>query len=510
MSEQKNHFDEIFEILSDLDSKSDSSKPLDSTQSANAPDESASMTEPTTEDAECFEGEMPASIFSHLSEDGESVRQEPDISNPHFTDAVDDITEETPYDNDPVPETEEDDGDEEEVKEKRSKRLIFGIFDGLSVFAKALVYISIVVIMAGYLSYFIISVGNDVFALVAPDREIEVVIPEDATDDQVAAILEENGIIEHAWVFKIYMQYRSDGEATQYIPGTYILNANENYTQLITALTTVYKERVEVRITIPEGFTVDQIIDLFVENGIGTKEGYVQAINEHPYKHEFVVLLEEMGYSEDRKYRLEGYLFPDTYDFYTDTSEVYVINKLLNNFNDKFWKEFTKKNSEGVSYSEYCLEEYGMTFDDIIVLSSMVQAEGKTAVDFEYISYVFHNRLSHPGSFPRLESDATIQYVLPERISDSTELDISFDSPYNTYLYDGLPPGGVANAGIDALLAAMFPSPPLDSDGDEINAYYFVSNNAGKTYYASSLSSHQRNVAKVKQENEAMETGDYE
>ena len=139
----------------------------------------------------------------------------------------------------------------------------------------------------------------------------------------------------------------------------------------------------------------------------------------------------------------------------------------------------------------------------------MVQSEGGTADDFYSISYVFHNRLSHPANFPKLESDATIQYVLPERISDSTQLDTSYETPYNTYLYNGLPPGAISNPGLDALNAALFPTAPLNEYGGTINAYFFVSNNAGKTYYASSKGGHDNNVAQAKRDNEAIEAGTY-
>ena len=138
----------------------------------------------------------------------------------------------------------------------------------------------------------------------------------------------------------------------------------------------------------------------------------------------------------------------------------------------------------------------------------MIEAEGKTAEDFEYISYVFHNRLTHSSSFPKLESDATIQYALElaglDRIQDSSLIDVSFESPYNTYLYNGMPPGAICNAGLDAILAAIYPSPPYDENDNEINAYYFVSNNAGQTYYAATISGHERNKQRVARENAEM------
>ena len=173
---------------------------------------------------------------------------------------------------------------------------------------------------------------------------------------------------------------------------------------------------------------------------------------------------------------------------------------MLNNFNRKVWIDWK------TIYASDC-EEAGYSLDDIITLASMVEAEGKTAEDFEYISYVFRNRLTHADTFPKLESDATIQYAYElagmDREQDASKIDLNFNSPYNTYRYEGLPPGAICNAGLDAILAAIYPSPPLDEKDKEINAYFFVSNNAGKTYYSATLSGHERNKERVRQDNAA-------
>ena len=447
---------------------------------------------------EMAEAEIPDTIFNHLTNEGED-HVSPEISS-HFTEA-------TGKEPKIVEETEDEDGEEKEGKLKKAG----GILSKLSAIPKAIIYILIVAIISAYLSYFIITIGNDVFALVSDKGTVVVTIPEDATDDDVAAILEENGVIEYGWVYKLYMKYRGSGdEQSKYISGDRTLKYEYNYSQIITALTSSAVDRKVVRLTIPEGFTVDQMIELFVKNGIGTKEGFKEAINEYPFKHEFVQALDEAGYPETRIYRLEGYLYPDTYDFYTDSSEVAVINKMLNAFNDKFYKDFVKENGDGETYQKTMLDKYGLTLDQLVTLASMVQSEGLDATDFEYISYVFHNRLSHSKTFPKLESDATIQYVLPEREKDSSNIDISYESPYNTYLYEGLPPGAISNPGYDALSATMFPSAPLNKNGKEINAYFFVSNNAGKTYYAATASAHENNVVQVKKDNKAIEEGTYE
>ena len=131
-----------------------------------------------------------------------------------------------------------------------------------------------------------------------------------------------------------------------------------------------------------------------------------------------------------------------------------------------------------------------------------VEENAKLFIDFEAVSYVFHNRLAHAGTFPYLQSDATIQYVLPEHVEDFTQEQLDLDNPYNTYKYKGLPPGAICNPGYDALSAAIYPDAPANSDGASVNAYYFVSNKAGKTYYAETRAQHDRNKLTVKKDNE--------
>ena len=512
------HSDEIYEIITGgklPEETPDAADTAENPDAADAADNTAAETgdEPDETGAPDI-SEMPAALFGHLSDEGSAApaADEQVQKDPHFTDSFTPV--ETPEDDKGFtfgPEKGAMEDDEEEEEPQRAKGGFRRALQKLSLVPKTVIYIVIVALVSAYLSYYAISIGNDVFALVCEDAVVEIKIPENATDADVAEILKENGIIEYAWVYKLYMRYRGSGDGdSQYIAGTHRLNRNYNYSQIITALTVARTNRDVVRLVIPEGYTVDQIIDLFVQNGLGTRENYVEAINNYPYKHEFVRQLEEIGYPETRKYRLEGYLFPDTYEFYATTSEVYVINALLNNFNEKVWKDYNKVDLDGDSYRLMMENQFGMNFDQIITLASMVQAEGKTAEDFENISFVFHNRLKHSGTFPRLESDATIQYVLEKREQDSKNIDITIDSPYNTYLYDGLPPGAICNPGIETIMAAMFPSAPLNGYGYEIDAYFFVANNAGKVYYATGAAGHANNKAQVALDNEAIEAGTYE
>lgn len=495
--------DELAEILGEYRAKKNRQEPpADDGTEAPAPTPAQSPAPLPEEVAATPSEPADSGISSHFTEDDSQAGGGEGASS-HFSDDPDGELPEPIADADGA--DAEGDDEEDGPKKPLPLRMLLGVMHFLSdssFLLKAVLYIVVVLIISAYLSYFIIQAGNDMFALKTGDAPINVTIPEGATEEEVIDLLMDRGLVDSEWAFSFYLEHYKDGEELTFIPGEHTLNTNMNYSQLLAALTISSRDRKTVSLTFPEGFTVDEIIDLFVKNGVGTREGFVEAINNYPYKHEFVRLLDEKGWPETRAYRLEGYLYPDTYEFYTDTEEYLAINKLLNNFNDKIWVDWK------TTYSEVGAEQ-GFSLDDIVTLSSMVQAEGKTAEDFEYISYVFHNRLNHSRDFPNLESDATIQYAFElagmDRVQDASQIDIEYDSPYNTYRYEGLPPGAICNAGLDAFLAAVYPSPPLDENEKEINAYFFVSNNAGQTYYASTVSAHERNKERVKQENEEME-----
>lgn len=375
-------------------------------------------------------------------------------------------------------------------------------FLGASAFVLKLVtYIAVVLIVSAYAAYYAISVANDVFAFVKSPAECTINVTSTTTPDAVATILENEGVIRYADIFRLFMTYQADGKEIKLIEGEHKLKGEMNYSQIYSALTVETVQRTVVRVTIPEGLTTDEIIDLLVESGIGERENYVEAINNYPYKHEFVQLLDSMTLPENRTYRLDGYLFPDTYDFYNDLDEYLVINKLLNNFDTKFWKDYKKLYKE-------TLDEKGMTFDDLVTLASIVQSEGKQALEYEYIAYVFYNRLDAPKTFPNLQSDATVNYILSlsgAHHEDLTQDDLDLNHPYNTYINSGLTPGAISNPGLDALIGTVYPTKPLSESNKEIDAYYFISSKLGNTYYAETYSAHLKNKKTVEAENKQYE-----
>ncbi|MCL2096528.1 MAG: endolytic transglycosylase MltG [Oscillospiraceae bacterium] len=385
---------------------------------------------------------------------------------------------------------------DEDIELKRGGFILSGIL-------KVALYISGVILISGFLSYNIIAIANDVFAFVKDDKSVNVVIPENAEISEISRILFDNELIKYPRIFDFYINYRKKDRIWEFEPGIYSVSAALNYDEMIWEFRVKPGEREIVRVTIPEHFNTDQIIDIFVEeNGIGTREGFVRAINDTDYSQFGYRFLEPLyapgaNLSPDRKYMLEGYLFPDTYEFYKDENEINIITKFLNNFGIKFAEEFYAK-SEILDrgYVESSSDGRGLSIDDIIILASIIEREGRYRDDLPKISAVFHNRLLNANTFPYLQSDATIMYSYGFAKQDLTQADLEEDLPYNTYTRRGLPPSAICNPGYESIHAALWPE-------EEFLYYYFITDLTGRAFYSQTASQHEAHRARIRAERAA-------
>ncbi|MBQ3184325.1 MAG: endolytic transglycosylase MltG [Clostridia bacterium] len=342
----------------------------------------------------------------------------------------------------------------------------------LSNTVKAIIYIVSVLVISGCLALFTILVGNDCFAFVKSDAEITVTIPEDADLGDIAKELKKNDIIKYPNMFKLYVMIRGK-DSDNYVAGNHTVSGMMGYDTLIAQFKPAVG-REEITLTIVEGSTTQEIIDLFVENGIGTQEGFKETIENYEFDFWFLEELDKIDTSK-RIYRLDGYLFPDTYNFFTNSSEADALYKLLSNFEAKF----------DIENKARC-EELGMTVDDIVIMASLIQKEAMHITDYPLVSSVFHNRIKDGM---KLESNATVQYTMPK---EEVELKLTYDqittydNGYNTYLYSGLPAGPICNSSLNALNWALYPT-----DTDYL---YFVSDKDGYNHYAVTFSEHDKNV----------------
>ena len=232
-------------------------------------------------------------------------------------------------------------------------------------------------------------------------------------------------------------------------------------------------EPLTVTVTFPEGLTVVQMAERLEENKVCSASEFIALTNNYEY-------IQTLGYSftelitepKNRAFYLEGYIFPDTYEFYKNESPERALNRFLDNTERKLTAEYKER-----------AENLGYTLDEIITLASIVQEESFTNASVKNVASVLHNRLRSP-SFSRLQCDVTIHYI-NDYVSNSTHLsgDTSiYAKLYNTYKCSGLPAGPITNPGIAAIEAALYPA--------ETDYYYFVTDSEWNYYYSSTYAQH--------------------
>lgn len=362
---------------------------------------------------------------------------------------------------------------------------------------KGLVYLVFVIASSIIIAYYGITISNDVFAFVKDSDEVKIVVNEGDSARDIAKKLKKAGVINYPSVFTLYNSFKNRNSETpqEFVADTYVFNSDLNYDELILKFEKSAPVRSVVDITFPEGLSVDEMIDIFLENGIGTREGFVEAVKSsliYDMQYPYLIALQEKekeGFNDGRKYALEGYLYPDTYQFYTDTSEIDAVSKLLRTFNVRFEEEYYVR-----------CEELSLTVDEIVNIASIVQKETKYSSEYPIVSSLYHNRLNNPSSFPRLQCDSTYLYAYPERREGLTldEMKTS-DSPYSTYSHDGLPPSAICNPSLDAIIAALYPNAE-SSSGVSYTYYYMYARPNGYHYFARTDAEHQANIQKANAE----------
>lgn len=328
-----------------------------------------------------------------------------------------------------------------------------------------LLYVLLVILSAGILAVVTWVVADDVLALTKPDRIAVVEISESDNISDITDKLKNMDLIKFPLIFRIYAGFSNADERID--SGTYELNNMYDYRALVVGMGAVSEARMTVTLAIPEGYEQEQIFQLLADNGVCELRDLQQTAASYDFDYDFLMDLEL-----NSKNRLEGYLFPDTYDFFIDEDPVSVINKFLANFDRKFdsslrariegLNEEIRENMTGI-FAEEEIQDNMMDIHKIVIIASLIEKEAANNSERTTISSVIHNRLTSK-LYPALEIDATIQYALEERKESLTYNDLAIDSPYNTYNRPGLPVGPIANPGIASIRAALYP---------EQTEYYF-------------------------------------
>jgi UPF0755 protein len=393
--------------------------------------------------------DVPQSVKSYdVSPDGRLIRsrkteQEPDMGSPDFEVKFD---FERAYKDAP---------DDRPIRIRREKRT--GLVGGL-LFSTFVICVSLVLASVAWMA------TVDILGFASDDEFVSVTVPPGFTMEGITDMLYDAGLIRYRGLFNIYADYSSAEEKIS--EGSYILNKNFDYRALVQGMTARAGVRVETTVTIPEGMTLAQIFILLDNAGVCPASELWHTATYHDFNFPFLD-----SRTLGNRLRLEGFLFPETYNFYLDSTPVQAIIRMLREFNRRFTEEHIER-----------AEEMGRSVHDIITIASMIEREAGSDEERSRIAAVIYNRLGN-DAFPRLEIDATIHYAIA---GTSIPFSTTLEHEYNTYVHEGLPPGPIASPGMQSILAALYP--------DTTNEYYYALNRQGTHNFFRNYNDHVRFV----------------
>lgn len=316
-----------------------------------------------------------------------------------------------------------------------------------------------------------------------PGDEVRFTIPRGVSSGRIANILEQHGIVRDGTIFAYYLKYKGIGD--QFQAGEYAMAPGISIERMIEMLNngeTVPPEM--MKFTIAEGLRMEQIAEIVGGFGKVDKTKFLEIANDPtllkaPQGKVLPAFVQQLAELEDVKYKLEGYLFPDTYEMLADSTEQDVMFRLVREFGDKL-----ARLPEGW---EDQMEKLGVSFHEVITIASLIEREVVVDEERPIVASVIYNRLSRKMN---LEIDATVQYALPEHKDRLLYADLEVDSPYNTYKHSGLPPGPIASPSLASIQAALYP--------EETKYLFYVTKKDGTQshLFAETFKGHQQNIAK--------------
>lgn len=431
--------------------------------------------------------DIPASadVSSEMAEDISELSADADEAavESEFKDAESGESEEQPAENETEDVTENEseeevyeDSEEEYEEEKPRKkkkhrkrkkrrgpgRVIFG-----------LVFTTIVIGAAFLCSAYVIKFAKEFLGIGKSDVEIVIEVPMNSSTEDIANQLLSEGIIDNTYLFRFYSRVKgSDGT---FVAGPHTLTPDMTYEDMVEELQKGVEDvRETVDIVFPEGITILDAAKKLEEAGVCNADEFIRAFNTSDYGYAFE---ENVKVSSLKFYKMEGYLFPDTYTFYLEEDARIVAKKFCKNFNLKITADIYGR-----------MEDLGMELEELLTLASMVQAEASRPSDMKKVASVFLNRLENPDEYPLLQSDPTRKYVEDVIIPNIEIQSKKMNEAYNTYEGSGLPAGPICNPGLDAINAVLYPA--------ETDYYYFCANvETGEVFYAETNEQHEENLA---------------
>lgn len=346
----------------------------------------------------------------------------------------------------------------------------------------------VVVISLAIIAVLLVTAFNKLYenyvSPVDPDstEQIEIRIEQGSSLTKISQLLEDEGLIRNAKVFKYYVDFTD--MSSKLLAGKYTLSPSMTFDDIVDVIKRPNEMSAVVTVTIREGSTLEDMADSIIDQGVlMDKAEFLNIVKTGKgfEENEFIREVLASENADKRLYAMEGYLFPDTYEFYTDATAKTVVDKLLTQFGRVMGDDYKKR-----------AEELGFTVDEVVTLASLIEKEAKPQ-DYAKVSAVFHNRIADDWL---LGSDVTVQYFTGVENLNLTDKELQQDSLYNTYIYKGLPLGPVCNSSRAALEAAMNPDAEIMDGG----YFYFCLGDpaTGEIIYNKTLEEHNKAVEKYR------------
>ena len=290
---------------------------------------------------------------------------------------------------------------------------------------------------------------------------INIEIKKGVSSKDISTLLLQKGLIGDSLAFNLLARIR--GVVSGLKAGEYMLSSEMTPNEILNKI--AKGQVVQHQITIPEGYNIYEIADILQKNNFTQKDTFI-ALAFDPDT------VKKLGLNATS---LEGYLFPETYSFEKNVSDYEILKKMVDTFKKKIMTHEIKAD----------MEKSKLSFHEMVTLASVIEKETGKEEERPLVSAVFHNRLKKKM---RLQSDPTVIYALKDFDGNIRKKDLKVDSPYNTYRYGGLPPGPIANPGLNSIKTALRPA--------NVNYLYFVSKKNGEHKFSSNLKEHNRAVLK--------------
>lgn len=332
------------------------------------------------------------------------------------------------------------------------------------------VALAAIIFIAGWHSYY----NRQLLPVSSSRKKIIVEIPDGSNIEDIARILERKGLIRSRMVFQSYAGRHSRG-TKKIKAANYQFTPSMSSVQIFNAMLNGKSYAGALSVTIPEGKTVKEMAEILSDAHICSKDEFITETKKiSDYKKRYSILSSYPDKASGRT-PMEGYLFPDTYQFVSNTSAATVVNRMLANTQAKFNEATLKK-----------IKDSGHSVDEILTMGSLVEMESKLDEDKTNVASVFYNRIK---AGMKLQSDITVNYALGNKKAVLSNNDLKADSPYNTYQNAGLPVGPICSPGMKSIKAAIAPA--------DTNYYYFVADmKSGKIHFAKTIDEHQQNIKK--------------